>query len=443
LYGVQESSITPPGSSSEVRSDATEGKPQGAGSARENSAQKIQFDQDVDELKDHSALDAAGPMGPMGPMGATDPTLAATQSSSVFAEQEHHATIATSRAGALSRPARSVARTSSETPRETKLWVFVLWLVVWYAAWVSFVVVGEHLDAVQDNWPIALAMALGSYFAGSTPLGGGTVGFPFLVLFFEFPASAGRNFSFAVQSIGMVSATIYILASRTPLAWRTLGFALVGSLIATPLGAAFVAPAVPDSHAKLLFSVLWAGFGFFALSNVASLCATHHAPPPARNRPEVGYNARLGFGVGVVGGIIASITGVGIDMLVFVALMLLLRADVRVAIPTSVVLMAMTSVIGLLSNIALGSVEPTVWPQWLAASPVVAIGAPLGAIAVKIIPRHISMWVLGWLCLGQFVWMCGHERPSLPMLLFLGCAVASVVLAFRYAYSYARGDTST
>ena len=39
-------------------------------------------------------------------------------------------------------------------------------------------------QTLVDHWGIALAMAIGSYAAGSTPMGGGTVGFPVLVLLF-------------------------------------------------------------------------------------------------------------------------------------------------------------------------------------------------------------------------------------------------------------------
>ena len=99
-------------------------------------------------------------------------------------------------------------------------------------------------------------MTLGSYLAGSTPMGGGTVGFPVLVLLFEQPGSLGRNFGLAIQSIGMVSASIYILCRRQPVDWKLLRPALLGSLIGTPLGCFFVAPFVPDIWVKLTFAVI-------------------------------------------------------------------------------------------------------------------------------------------------------------------------------------------
>jgi len=42
----------------------------------------------------------------------------------------------------------------------------------------------------------------------------------------------------------------------------------------------------------------------------------------------------------------ASLTGVGIDMIVYCVLVLLFRADLKVAIPTSVIVMAATSLMG-------------------------------------------------------------------------------------------------
>ena len=107
---------------------------------------------------------------------------------------------------------------SIQLPRKKHLWVWFVWLAGFYAVWV-WLVFGHGLwEVARTHWPIALAMALGSYVAGSTPMGGGTVGFPVLVLLFEMPATLGRDFSFAVQSIGMTSASIFILARRQPLA---------------------------------------------------------------------------------------------------------------------------------------------------------------------------------------------------------------------------------
>ncbi|MEL0061747.1 MAG: hypothetical protein VW711_16445, partial [Verrucomicrobiales bacterium] len=53
---------------------------------------------------------------------------------------------------------------------------FSIWLTLFYAGWMVCILAEGHVNELYAHWPIALAMSLGSYFAGSTPMGGGTVG---------------------------------------------------------------------------------------------------------------------------------------------------------------------------------------------------------------------------------------------------------------------------
>lgn len=295
-----------------------------------------------------------------------------------------------------------------------RMWPFVLWLAIFYTAWITLVFRGDDWGTVLSHWPIALAMSFGSYIAGSTPMGGGTVGFPVLVLIFDFPGSLGRNFGLAVQSIGMVSAAVYIFAARRPLHVRVLISGLCGSLIGTPLGAAFVAPYVPDLWVKLLFAVVWASFGVMHLVKLRELVDAQGITEHWRR-----WDYPIGFAVGISGGVVASITGVGIDMIVYAVLVLLYRADLRISIPTSVVLMAFTSVIGITANGVLSRIDPILYPMapevysnWLAAAPIVALGAPIGAIVVELISRKPTLLIVSTLCIGQFVWTLIREEVS-------------------------------
>ncbi|MEK9861792.1 MAG: sulfite exporter TauE/SafE family protein, partial [Verrucomicrobiota bacterium] len=101
---------------------------------------------------------------------------------------------------------------------------------MFYLTWAIWIVASDQLMVVASHWPIACSMALGSFFAGSTPMGGGSIGFPVLVLWMQEASSLGRDFSFAIQSIGMVSASLYILSMRQPLQWRLLRGATLGTL---------------------------------------------------------------------------------------------------------------------------------------------------------------------------------------------------------------------
>lgn len=321
--------------------------------------------------------------------------------------------------------------------------IFGGWLLAFYSVWLVWVSLGGHWQTVADHWGIALAMLFGSYAAGSTPMGGGTVGFPVLVLLFDMPATMGRNFGLAIQSVGMVSASLYILLNRTPIDWRLLRPAMLGALVSTPCAAAWLAPHVSDLAVKLLFAVVWASFGIMHFVKLNELVGRHgHA-----DSWHV-WDTRIGLTVGVLGGGIAALTGVGIDMVLYATMMLLYRADIKIAIPSSVILMAFTSVIGIVANLTLAvwhpavyGVGPDLFANWLAAAPVVVVGAPLGALVVTVIPRRVSLLVVSGLCLVQFVWTLYHEQV-LGWRLGIACAgVVAMNGLFHVLYRLGQRET--
>jgi uncharacterized membrane protein YfcA len=310
--------------------------------------------------------------------------------------------------------------------------VFVAWLGLFYGGWSSLVLAGGLWPTVASHWPIALAMALGSYFAGSTPMGGGTIGFPVLVLILGEGASLGRDFSFAVQSIGMVSASIFLLASRRPLEWVLLRWTLVGSLAATPLTVVFIAPLVSETWIKVIFTVIWCSFGILHFVKLREIVAAQGV-----TRTSTVFDREIGLAIGLVGGVVAGLVGVGIDMVLYAVLVLLYRADLKVAIPTSVIAMAFTSLLGVGTSAALGTLRPEVFGHWIAAAPVVAVGAPFGALVVQYLPRKPTLVIVSVLCVVQYVWMLARTQPQ-GWALF--AALAGVVV-FNVAFHllYVRG----
>ncbi len=313
--------------------------------------------------------------------------------------------------------------------RKQFLWVWFLWLATFYATWLYLVFGSGRWHDVVTHWPIALAMALGSYVAGSTPMGGGTVGFPILVLLFELPATLGRDFSFAVQSIGMTSASVFILARRTPLATAMLQGTMLGALLFTPLGILFLAPHIPELWIKLVFAIVWASFGVLHLYRIGEI-AGHVGMTEFDER----WDFKVGFVVGALAGsTVAAVTGVGIDMVLYAALVLLCRADLKIAIPTSVVIMAFTSVLGIVVKQCTTGLSPGVYENWLAAAPVVALGAPLGAFVVDLIGRKPTLLFVSVLCVGQYIWTCYTERYTLGLLGMVAClaAVVACLLVFE------------
>ncbi|MCB1066133.1 MAG: sulfite exporter TauE/SafE family protein [Verrucomicrobiae bacterium] len=319
-------------------------------------------------------------------------------------------------------------------PRKHHLWIWFAWILGFYLVWAWLVFAHDQWQVVKEHWPIALSMALGSYAAGSTPMGGGTIGFPILVLLFGQPAELGRDFSFAVQSIGMTSATIFILARRQPLASAMLKGAMLGALIGTPLGIFLVAPYIPALWIKLVFAVVWASFGLLHLFRIREI-AGHDGMTEFDER----WDTRVGLAVGLLSGAtVVSVTGVGVDMVIYTVLVLLCRADLKIAIPTSVIIMAFTSVVGIATKAAFTGVRPGVYENWMAAAPIVALGAPLGAFMVDLIGRKPTLLFVAFLCVGQFIWTCYVERTALGVtgLVLSLIAVGLCLLGFEKLRSW-------
>jgi uncharacterized membrane protein YfcA len=157
------------------------------------------------------------------------------------------------------------ARRAASAPSPRGRVGFLLWLACFYAVWLAWVAGHDAWPGIRSHWPIALTMLAGSYAAGSTPIGGGSVAFPILVLLLGEPASLGRSFALAIQALGMSSAVLYLLASGRRLATGVLRWALLGSLLATPIGVVWLAPRVPELGVKLVYAVVWAAFGVITL----------------------------------------------------------------------------------------------------------------------------------------------------------------------------------
>ncbi len=322
-------------------------------------------------------------------------------------------------------------------PRKPRLGIWFVWLVGFYTSWLTIVIAGDHWHTLREHWPITVAMTLGSYVAGSTPMGGGTVGFPILVLLFEQPANLGRDFSFAIQSIGMLSASIFIFSRRIPVATSMLAGAMIASLIGTPVGLQWIAPHVSDLAIKLVFAIIWASFGVLHLFKAREFCAYSGISP---------HTARTDFLTGFMVALLASttvsaISGVGIDMILYATLVLLFRCDLKVAIPTSVVIMAFTSLVGIGFRTATGSILPGVFENWLAAAPIVALGAPLGVFVVNLIGRYPTLLFVSVLCLGQFVWTCQSEWGKLGIGGFAVALIAVAILVAVFFGAYRWGQS--
>merc|ERR1711988_406612 len=97
---------------------------------------------------------------------------------------------------------------------------------------------------------------------------------------------------------------------------------------------------------------------------------------------------------GVAGGLFSSMTGSGIDICSFSVLTLLFRVSEKVATPTSVVLMAINTVIGYLyRDFGMDEISDEARYYLYACLPIVVVGAPLGSI----LGSHLHRLTLAWI----------------------------------------------
>ena len=273
--------------------------------------------------------------------------------------------------------------------------------------WVVLITRPGAWPAALEQWPMALVMIGGSLVAGSTPMGGGTVAFPALVLGFQESPAMARDFGLAIQSVGMTSALLFILlVRRIPVESRLLMWGSVGATAGLTFGTFALAGWVPAAFVKLLFATLWITFGVWL---VAGTARERSNGPRSTGGAEV---VPIGIATGFVGGAVMSLIGVGPEMAIYAALVLRFGWPAKAAVPTAVCATALMAPVGLLLRAATAGIDPAVYPVWLAATPIVIFGAPAGAYIAARMPRVLLLRIIGALCLLQFIATVVNVQPS-------------------------------
>lgn len=280
--------------------------------------------------------------------------------------------------------------------------------------WTAFLLVlgpryvAENFVAHLD---IAITMVPGSMVGGGTSEGGGAVAFPILTKVLGIDPFTARLFTFAVQSVGMSAAAISIFATRTPIERRVLLWAAPGAVMAAVVSTLTIAPVISGPTVRVAFTALVTSLAIALIAQVRSgSVAIWDRVPLWGPREKITISA-----AGVLGGAISGLAGVGVDTIVFIVIVLLMRVSEAVATPTTVVLMAIVSVACFAATL-LGTetFEGDVVHMWQAAALVVVLGAPMGA----------------WLCRYM---RANHIRKLLLMLISLELISTLLLVPFTPA----------
>lgn len=328
---------------------------------------------------------------------------------------------------------------------------------------------------VADNWVASLTMVAGSVVAGATPQGGGAVAFPVFTKALEVPADVARTFSLCIQTVGMGTATAWIVIRRRAVHWRAVALAaptasaamVAGLFLLGRPGEPFWPSVLPGPYVKVTFTAVVVTMAAVSWLAYRRPIVEREVRLPLRTNTSVG----LVLGAALAGGLAASLVGSGSDVLIYIAIVVVLGLSPEVGVPTSVVVMATVSAVGFVvlglvdgqldvtldgSSVvavggqAVGLVDGAVVDVgattsadvgiparrfdllglWIAAVPVVAWGAPMGAVIAGRLTDRMMVRVVAALAAAELVTTIVFldDIRTDPALAAFGTCVAAVLI---------------
>jgi len=269
--------------------------------------------------------------------------------------------------------------------------------------WLFFMFFGERFELFLEYWPVSLTMAFGSFVAGATAEGGGAVAFPVFTKALQIPPVTARDFALAIQSVGMTCGALLIARSGYPFLKDVFFWSFLGGALSLVFGLELASLCTVPHYPKIFFSLFTLTFGgFLVWMNIS----------PRNIRENLVCRTRAQklefFLCGVVGGLVAGFLGSGADVVLFILLCLRYDVDEKIGTRTTVFLMASLSMVGFLYLMLSGKLATKVIPMWLCALPIVAFGAPFGAIFCSWQKRkHVVAFLIFLIILEFFttVWL--------------------------------------
>ncbi len=300
--------------------------------------------------------------------------------------------------------------------------------LVW-SLWLFGMITGDRFGLFAENWFMSVTMAFGSFIAGATSEGGGAVAFPVMTLGFKIPPNVARDFSLLIQAVGMTAASFTILWTRVPVVGHALLWSSLGGAVGIIVGLEFIVPHVAPAYAKMLFTASWLAFAF------ALFWINRYHDREVHKRIErfLPRHGVLLVGFGIVGGVISSITGSGLDIVTFSLLVLRLRISETIATPTSVVLMGGNALVGALYRGEVqAALDERAWQFWWVCVPIVVVGAPVGAWFIQKRSRRFVARLLYASIAIQFVAAIVIVPQTPKLIAFSAATFTAGVLAFRH-----------
>lgn len=296
--------------------------------------------------------------------------------------------------------------------------IFPVWLTGFFIVWLYLLFTTTGVGVFATHWLYSVMMIFGATVAGFTPMGGGAVSYPVLSLYFSIDPTVARDFSLAIQAVGMTSASIYIMTRKSHSrsfyaqlpSYITISF--IGFLLVTALYSI-----IPIAITKMLFVTLALAFiSYYVFSKRNAKTGIVRAS----------WLHRIIFCS--IGGGVAALFGTGTDMLLYIMLSGYYNQNEKNATDLSIITMASISVLATLIH----PMSPEVYPMWIVAAPVVAIFAPFGNKLLTIIKKYyMLLFVLMLNTFNYIYWSAQNTTLMLPSVI---CIITFILLFNHVKY---------
>lgn len=307
-------------------------------------------------------------------------------------------------------------------------WLFFLIpIVATYLIWLVYMVIAKSWHLFIHDWFMSITMVFGSFIAGASSEGGGAVAFPAMTLIFHISPAVARNFSLAIQSIGMTAASLLIFVRKIPVETTYMKWVAIGGVIGMIFGTYFVIPLVSPAYAKMMFVSFWLSFGIalYVINHLRNRRTVNKLPDlQSKQKTELIF-------IGIIGGILSAIFGSGIDICSFSFVTMKYHLSEKIATPTSVILMTSNAVLGLILHMFfLHDMQNVAIDYWLVCIPVVMIFAPFGAWVISKL-RRITIAIFLYVIIAiQFIGAVLIIQPGFKMSLFSSVVFLSGLFIF-------------
>jgi uncharacterized protein len=287
--------------------------------------------------------------------------------------------------------------------------LYIFFFTVVLVTWLIYVSQNQLFYVIEKHVYAVITMVFGSFIAGSSPEGSAAVSYPVFTLLLDIQPAVARNFSFAIQSLGMTSASLLLLGLKVKVDWNYIKYVTLGGAVGLVLGTYYVVPLISPPMAKLFFVSLWLSFGLVLWRENRK--KDRKVFDVIENFQKSDMAKLLLFGL--IGGIISAIFGTGINIFTFCLMTIYYGINEKTAVPSSIIIMTIETLLGFFLHAGvIKDFQTQAFEMWIACIPFVIIFAPLGSFVMSKLPRKAIATFLYIILIIQFFGALWVIKPT-------------------------------